>query len=693
MTSPEFLIKLRELRVLKDMQLKPSPYLKQTYINEFGEENPIVLRNYQKGHILEMLQMEHHLNGADTGLGKSLETLSTIGYIWMKEPEYVPIIITTKSALFQWSNEVLKFMQNMETVTVHGKPFQRHEQYEDFFLNHDENKKRLIILSYDHIMYDMAETVIKEKKKNPRKGFAKELDNAVQNKKSAVTLFEAEKEKFDQYFKESSWEVHQYLADYIRYDVKPIRPSIFLDKDAEVLDTYCTAKQNAIETDRKLKELRDEASPPKKVLGIIDYVEAMKTANPNVKFILVMDEMHKLKNHKSQFHEKVDLLSKQCTRIYGLTATPVKNRLMEFWALFRIIQPDLLPKITKFQDEYCITKLQAIGGGRQVRLVVGYKNLEKFVEVIEPYYLTRKKHDVAKELPELISREIECELSDIQEELYDLAETGLLQKSEDPDVQNAELLSSMVMCQQAVDAPQLLVDAEGKVFDGPSSKIDALLELLQNEAVDEKVIVFSRFEKMISLIEIVLKKEKIKCVRITGKENNAQIREKNKNTFQDMNSGVNVILITTAGSESLNLHSAEHFALMDLPWSAGDYLQLIGRAIRIGSIRKTVISHHFLARKQDGKKTIDHHVLKALRSKKKLMDKVAGDNLIGAFEFTRKSDIASDIMSLMREDVKLMREDVNKIEPKKSISLAKKQKYTDEPSISMIDIDDIMKSL
>jgi SNF2 family DNA or RNA helicase len=647
--DPKLLEHIRDIRTKDYSSLKSSPYLRGHFINEYGENSPVVLRNYQKQAIMNLLISERLVLGDDTGLGKTLEMLSAIGYIWMKEPEYVPIIITSKSALFQWESETRRFMQDMEAVTVHGKPFERHGLYEEFFMRHDENKKRLLILSYDMIMYDMNETVIKEKKKSPRKGFAKEMDIALDNKKSTLALFEAEKEKFDLYFKSHPWQIHQYLADYIKYEIKPIRPSIFTDQDAQYLTSYWTAREEAAKAESKLKGLRDEAAPPKRVMGIIDYVESMKQANPNAKFILVMDEMHKLKNHKSQFHEKVDLLAKQCSRLYGLTATPVKNRLMEFWALFRIIQPALLSKITKFQDEFCHMKLQPIGGGRQVKVVVGYKNLEKFVEIIEPFYLSRKKHDVAKELPQLISKEIECELSDIQEELYDLAETGLLNKSEDPDAQNADLLSAMVMCQQAVDAPQLLEDENGVVFEGPSSKIDALIELLQTEASDEKVIIFSRFEKMISLIEKSLNRVKIACTRITGKENSALIREKNKNLFQDMKSGVNVILITTAGSESLNLHSAAHFALIDLPWSWGDYLQLIGRALRIGSTHQIVVAHHFLGRKQNEKKTIDHQVLKALRSKKKLADKVAGANLIGGLKFEDNSttDILSGILQEM----------------------------------------------
>ena len=134
----------------------------------------------------------------------------------------------------------------------------------------------------------------------------------------------------------------------------------------------------------------------------------------------------------------------------------------------------------------------------------------------------------------------------------------------------------------------------------------------------------------------------IKYVRITGKENDPKVREASKVKFQDLESGINVIIITLAGSESLNLQAAEHFVFLDLPWSFGDYVQLIGRMIRIGSSHNTVVAHHFLARKQDGGKTIDHHVLRALQSKQKLADQVAGKNLVGGLSF-KENDMVRDL--------------------------------------------------
>jgi SNF2 family DNA or RNA helicase len=643
---------IREIRTTENMSLKPSPYLRATYFDEYETEHPVKIRNYQSQAIMNLLQVERMILGDDTGLGKSLEALSTIGYIWLKEPDYIPIVITTKSALFQWEAEVRKFMQGIEAVTVFGEPHKRHEAYENFFLNHSSEKKRLLLLTYDMVLYDMEAAVIRTKGKSPRPGFAREIKIAKDLRKALSERSEVLKGAVKDHINGSSFEIQNY-ARYLAafwfekgFEEKPNEaPTGWTEDVTQSIRNFIEIKREYETVNSQVAALTVEFAPPKPVPGIIDYIIECQKLYPTVKFMLVVDEIQKCKNYHSQFHEKIRQLADVSPRCIGMTATPVKNKLMEFFGIFRIIQPKLFPRVTHFMDSYCVTKLQQISGGRKIPVVVGYKNLDNFIQVIEPYYLSRKKHDVAEELPELLSREVECELSREQEELYDMAESGSDLDSDD----STEILKALTLCQQAANAPQLILDENSEPFTGDSSKIDALIEFLEEDAEDQKVIVFSRFQKMISLVENRLDECKIKNTRITGKEKDPKLRQRNREEFQNHESDTNVILITTAGSESLNLQSAKHFVFLDLPWSWGDYVQLIGRMIRIGSTHDVVIAHHYLARRGDGKKTIDHHVLKALRSKKNLADKVAGANLQGGLQFA-KDEILKDVLSLMRVD-------------------------------------------
>lgn len=658
---------IRKIRTLENIKLKQSPYFKLK-----NDENYLEFRNYQKQAILNLVAVSTSCLSDDVGLGKSATILGTIAYVWMLEPECVPIIITNKSALLQFSGEINKFLQNVESKVVSGGPLERHKTYEEFFLSHDASKKTILFLTYDSVFRDLRESVLTEQIKGSGstklKAETSKIKKPFDSSKKDLEEFRIRMSNYFLLFPQS---IQEYASCQIRGDSMK-KPSGWSSNDQQWTDEFLRHKKVYDELQEKYEQAKSLSHPTKKVPGILDYIKDFKKSNPQAKFILVMDEMHKVKNYKSQFHQTVKELSIQCDRLYGLTATPIKNRLIEFFSIFKILKPSLFPKITHFMNDYCVTKMQQIGGGRQVPIVVGYKNLKQFVDKIEPYYLSRKKHEVAKELPQLITREVICELTDMQEELYEIAEAGLL--GTDPDSEESEILKSLVLCQQVVNSPCLIADENGEPFDGPSSKEEILLEMLENDLDEKKVIIFSRFERMISRVEKILGEKKIKCVRITGKENRAEEREKNKNLFQDTNSGINVILITTAGAESINLHAAEYLIFIDSPFSFGDMIQIVGRMIRIGSTHQNVVALHLVAERQNGKKTIDHHVIDILKKKKKLIEQVAGSNLPDALNFKTGKDVI-DIFGRMLSDLSGKPESTT---PRKILTSSKKPKKGQE---------------
>src|SRR6185369_3163758 len=90
------------------------------------------------------------------------------------------------------------------------------------------------------------------------------------------------------------------------------------------------------------------------------------------------------------------------------------------------------------------------------------------------------------------------------------------------------------------------------------SKEQALLDLLTDELDGEKVIVYTRFEKLVGRLQAILKEEGIKSVRITGKERATTTRDPRRDAqmaFQDPKSDTRVIFITDAGSEAINLQA------------------------------------------------------------------------------------------------------------------------------------------
>lgn len=410
---------------------------------------------------------------------------------------------------------------------------------------------------------------------------------------------------------------------------------------------------------------------PDQVLSLKDWLPA----NPNVKYVydIEVDDNHNyfangslvsnctaFKNPSTKTHQTCKFLSDKSKRVWGLTATLLKNNLMEGFGIFKVIRPTTFTSKTRFMDDYCVTEMKPVKGGIKVPIVVGYKHLEHFRLTIDPFFYGRPKHMVSDELPSLTTREVICELSPAEDRKYQEALDGimLLGDGELKDYQETKDLTSLIYAQEVVNSLYLLKFKEGDdvsddaTFEGRSAKESALVDLISEEFDDDKVIIYTRFEKMATRLQAILTKEHIKSVRITGKEDD-KARKKAMDQFQDAKSKVQVIIITDAGSEAINLQMASAMIFYDSPWSWGNYVQLLGRMIRIGSPHQKVYAVHLVAerptKKGKGRETIDQKVIAKLRNKKGYIDQIIGEAAVGALRFERSEGDIRELALSLRE--------------------------------------------
>ena len=339
-------------------------------------------------------------------------------------------------------------------------------------------------------------------------------------------------------------------------------------------------------------------------------------------YTLIMDEVTVIKTPTTRVHKVCRHLAAQAGRCWGLTATLIKNNLMEGFGIYKAVVPDLFPMSRGgFMNNYCITRMQRVANGRQVPVIVGYRqsDIEKFRDRIDHYYLGRPKHLVAKDLPVLTSRTVRVGMTKFQHEKYQEALSGLLELG-DGDERETTQLTALIYCQEIVNHPALIEYPDYK-----SEKLDALLDMLTEggDFYDEKVIVFTRFKEMVNVGMPALEAKGIKCVRVTGSENEAQ-RKEAMDAFQDPTDPTRVIWITMAGGDAINLQAAKAMVFYDSPWSAGDYLQIVGRMIRIGSENDTCYAIHLVCRD-----TIDERVMQVVRKKMGLIEQVLGERVKG----------------------------------------------------------------
>lgn len=397
-----------------------------------------------------------------------------------------------------------------------------------------------------------------------------------------------------------------------------------------------------------------------------EYEAIVETMGNN--FMVVFDEATAFKNRKSETHFGCKYVAERARRAYGLSATIIKNGLEEVYCIYDVIVPGLFGRITHFRDTFCQQEMMRLiikGRPRKIPKTVGYKNLPQFKSMLDPYFLLRRKEDVASELPQLISKKIVLDMGDEQRQLYKEALAGILYEEKikqeffevmdkvrngvadektmklyeerkakyeqflSPEGKKRGKLAAVTYCQMISNGPSLV----GK--SGSSSKEEEFERLMLDELSNEKVILFTRFKSGIPALEIVCERKHIRYTKITGDESSRE-RDIARNEFQT-DPNCNLIFITTAGSAALNLQSAGVIIFYDTPWSYGDLVQTIGRAQRIGSLQEHVLLIHLV-----NKGTIDVRVLNRVSEKKDLSTEILGDTAEGALNFTAREENAVD---------------------------------------------------
>jgi len=120
---------------------------------------------------------------------------------------------------------------------------------------------------------------------------------------------------------------------------------------------------------------------------------------------------------------------------------------------------------------------------------------------------------------------------------------------------------------------------------GWSSKLERLQELLEELAAEEerKIVLFSEWTTMLTLIERQIKRLKLNSVRLDGSIPQRK-RQQLVHQFQ-RDPACRVFLTTNAGSTGLNLQAANTVINVDLPWNPAVLEQRIARAYRMGQKR------------------------------------------------------------------------------------------------------------
>lgn len=303
---------------------------------------------------------------------------------------------------------------------------------------------------------------------------------------------------------------------------------------------------------------------------------------------LVLDEVHRIKNHTAKRTKVAMKLMKSTERVYCLSGTPIPNRPIEIWTVLHGLG---IYKGSWLKFAYRYAKAWQSPWGLDVS---GASNLPELKEKIKPYVLRRKRSDV---------------FTNYQQPVVSLIELDLPVDKREKDF-DADAL---------VDNPHLVLAIEGLseiMREGGLRKVPLALDFIKgqlDEDPTEPLVVFCWHKEVADLLEQGLKD--YKAVRITG-DTPAAKRQQYIDDFQSGKANVMVGNISTLG-EGIDLSRSSTVIFVETTWATSALEQASARVENITKFGCAPSIYILTTRN-----SLDHTVLKKVLKKIDIIDQI-----------------------------------------------------------------------
>jgi non-specific serine/threonine protein kinase len=338
---------------------------------------------------------------------------------------------------------------------------------------------------------------------------------------------------------------------------------------------------------------------------------------------VILDESQAIKNPQSKVTKAAQLLN--TSNRMCLSGTPMQNNTFDIYAQMNFLNPGMLGSTDFFRNEFA-TPIDKFSD---------HERKEHLRKLIYPFILRRTKEQVARDLPEKTETVLFCEMDHeqwrIYEEYRNMYRSKILGTIDEQGIGHSQLtiLQGLMRLRQICDSPAILGGEEAGA--NHSVKLEELMRELQENTGDHKVLVFSQFLGMLSLIREKLKKLHIPFEYFDGSTTPAE-REKAIQSFQQDEKCRVFLISLKAGGVGLNLTAADYVYIVDPWWNPAVEQQAIDRTHRIGQT-KSIFAYRMIC-----KNTVEEKILQLQEKKKSLVKDII-------------SDESGFIKKLTREDV------------------------------------------
>jgi superfamily II DNA or RNA helicase len=355
--------------------------------------------------------------------------------------------------------------------------------------------------------------------------------------------------------------------------------------------------------------------------------------------LVILDEAQRIKNFSTKTADAVKRIPR--THSLVLTGTPLENKLEDVYSIVQFLDPRLLSPLWQFAADHFMLSRNKKGK------ILGYRNLSRLHDRLQPLVIRRKKEEVLSDLPDQVVNNYYIDLHEEQHQMHAGYMQSLL------PILNKKFLTPMdirqmqklLLCMRMTCDSTYLIDRQTHI----SPKLKELEGVIQELVVENgrKMVIFSEWTTMTFLIARHLSDAGIKFVELSGK-----VPVKKRQALIDEftnNPDCRVFLSTDSGGTGLNLQAADCVVNFELPWNPARMNQRIGRVNRIGQKSRCINVVNLIT-----KNSIEEKILTGIQLKTQLFDGVFdGTTDMVAFSREKRTELLNQLREMMGEEQEL----------------------------------------
>ena len=223
--------------------------------------------------------------------------------------------------------------------------------------------------------------------------------------------------------------------------------------------------------------------------------------------LVVVDESSRIKNANASRTKKAIKMGDSASYRMILTGTPITQGIIDLYGQFRFLEADIigLKSFFVFKSMYCIM------GGFQGRKILGYQNTDTLMNKIAPYIYQVKKEECLDLPPKVYTSLVVAPTKEQIQALKNLKD--FFEHEQDGEVLTAStVLERMTRYQQILGGNFPFTNLETEKYEtkpiaGKNPKLSALLEHVEEQDDNTKIIIWARFRPEIAVISASLKEK------------------------------------------------------------------------------------------------------------------------------------------------------------------------------------------